>query len=148
MAWSVPLSASKAANTVLLPLAGIFIGLTFAWAGNAQALLQSSEIDDLTKYHPGGFEEFVHVFQLAILVLLGTLVGWGIAGLEVFDATWPTPHRIRTYFAVRSTLYASASIALRECWHVVLGSQLLLLVQRRIRSARGSGNDESASSDQ
>ena len=34
----VKVNLQTAANAVLLPLAGIFVGLSFAWAGNAQAL--------------------------------------------------------------------------------------------------------------
>src|SRR5690242_12776613 len=51
----VPATLKEAASTVLLPLVGILIGLSFAWAGNAQALLQTEEIERLSEYHPGGF---------------------------------------------------------------------------------------------
>ena len=37
------LDLQACANAVLLPLAGILIGLSFAWAGNAHALLQTEE---------------------------------------------------------------------------------------------------------
>lgn len=64
---------ATSANTVLLPLAGILIGLSFAWAGNAQALMQSSEIEELSTHHEGGFVEYVYTYQTAILVILATL---------------------------------------------------------------------------
>jgi len=41
LALIVPIKTGEAATNFLLPLAGIFIGLSFAWGGNAQALLQS-----------------------------------------------------------------------------------------------------------
>ena len=67
-------SLKESANTVLLPLSGALIGLSFAWAGNAQALLQTSEIEQLSRFRPGGFQEYAYVYQTAILVLLVTVV--------------------------------------------------------------------------
>jgi hypothetical protein len=132
-----------AANSVLLPLAAVFIGLSFAWAGNAQALMQSPEIDQLADHHEGGFAEYAYTFQTAILVILVTLVLWGLAGLRVFvwfempEAGWLPK------LAVRSTLFALSSMTLRECWHVVLGSQWMLLAQREIRKMKaGEQKDE------
>jgi hypothetical protein len=69
----------------LLPLAGIFIGLTFAWGGNAVTLMQSEEINILADYRQGGLKEYVFKFQAAIFVLLFTMVIWGLAGLDVFE---------------------------------------------------------------
>ena len=63
VSFVVPVNLENAANTVLLPLVGILIGLSFAWAGNAQALLQSSEIDKLSEHHEGGFIEYVFTYQ-------------------------------------------------------------------------------------
>ena len=133
LAWLVPITLKDSANTVLLPLAGIFIGLSFAWGGNAQALLQTEEINKLADYHPGGFEEYIYTYQTAILVILVTLVIWGLAGLGLYDKTWPTSARPKTYFCVTSVLFLFASMTLRECWHVVLGAQLMLIARRKIR---------------
>jgi hypothetical protein len=125
-----------AANAVLLPLVGILIGLCFAWAGNAQALLQVSAIEEMTDFHEGGFAEYVFVYQAAIFTILLTLVVWALAGLGVFDQTWPTPTRGLSYFAVKVVLFALSSLTLRECWHVVLGAQWMLLMQREIKRAK------------
>jgi hypothetical protein len=123
----------SAANTVLLPLAGIFIGLTFAWAGNAQSLMQSVEIHKLVDQREGGFEEYVYTFQTAILVILVTLVLWGFAGLNIFDKKWPTHQCVIPYFIIKALLFSMASLTLRECWHVVIGAQWLLIAQKRIK---------------
>lgn len=80
----VPIDLRSAANTVLLPLFGVFVGISFAWAGNAHALLQTDAIDEIAERSPGGFTQYVFLFQTAILVLLITLVAWGLAGLAVF----------------------------------------------------------------
>ena len=52
----VPVQLEVAAQTVLLPLAGVFVGMSFAWVGNALAIVQSPEIDRLSEKNPAGFE--------------------------------------------------------------------------------------------
>ena len=81
----VPVRVNVAATSILLPLAGIFIGLTFAWGGNAVSLMQSEEINKIADYKEGGLQVYAFKFQSAILVLLITMVVWGLAGLEVFE---------------------------------------------------------------
>lgn len=124
-------------SAVLLPLAGIFVGLSFAWAGNAQALMQSSEIYKLSQFHEGGFVEYVFVYQTAILSILVTLVLWGLAGLGVFDMVWPTKDHPSLYFIVKAFLFVMASLTLRECWQVVMGASWMLRIQRRIKQLEG-----------
>lgn len=122
------------ANTVLLPLAGIFVGLSFAWAGNAQSIMQSEEINKLAEYRKGGFIEYVYSFQTAILTIMLALVLWGLAGLNIFDSRWPTSNQSGLYFIVKAILFAISSLTLRECWHVVIGAQWLLIAQREIKN--------------
>ena len=50
LAWIIPASLSSAADSVLLPLVGVLVGLCFAWAGNAQALLQAQELKELAGF--------------------------------------------------------------------------------------------------
>ncbi len=133
LALLTPVNLEKAANVVLLPLVGIIIGLSFAWAGNAQALLQSDEIDKLSNFHKGGFFEYVYIYQTAILIIIFSLVLWAFAGLEIFDQVWPTEKNIIGYLLLKMLLFALSSLTLRECWHVVLGTQWMLLTQREIR---------------
>ena len=133
VAFIVPVSIREGANSVLLPLAGILIGLSFAWAGNAQALMQTEEFERLASRHKGGFVEYVYTFQTAILAILATLVIWGLAGLDVFDSRWPTPANAIAYFGVKTVLFAAFSMTLRECWHAVVGAGLMLIVRREVK---------------
>jgi hypothetical protein len=133
LSFLVQITLETAANAVLLPLAAIFVGLSFAWAGNAMVLLQSAEIDAMAEYHSGGFTEYVFTFQTAILTILFTLVFWGLAGLKLFDSRWPTTCNPKAYFLTKTILFALSSLTLRECWHVVMGAQWMLLVQRVIK---------------
>ena len=129
----IKVDLNVAANSVLLPLVGILIGLAFAWAGNVQALMQSTEIEKLSEYHEGGFIDYVFTYQLAILIILSTIVLWSIAGVEVYDKVWPTELHRSWYFFIKTILYSISSLTIRECWHVVLGSQYMLIVQTKVK---------------
>lgn len=127
LGFAVPKSLTDAAVTILVPLAGVFVGMAFAWAGNAQALLQTDEIKVLAKNHAGGLRQYVFTYQLAVLVLLLTLSFWGLAGLGIFEKIFLSNHHPDAYRIVSVFLYGLSSYSLRECWHVVAGAQLLLL---------------------
>jgi hypothetical protein len=131
-AMLLPVTLSEAAKSVLLPLAGILVGMSFAWVGSAQAIVQTVEIEKLADAQGGGIENYVFTFQSAILAILVTLCLWGLAGLGVFDQPCPWPCPAWLYPAARGLLFFIASLTLRECWQVVMGAQMLLLAQRKI----------------
>lgn len=128
-----------AAKTVLIPLSGIFIGLAFAWAGNAQSLLQSKEIHQLTKYHAGGYVEYLYIYQLAILIILTTLILWGLAALGMFDLQGALLKSAKWYFVTKTILFTLASLTIKVCWNVVLGTQMMLMVQKKIKDNKNQG---------
>jgi hypothetical protein len=136
LAWVVWVDLATAANTVLLPLVGVLVGLSFAWAGNAQALLQVREIEEMADRHPGGYPDYVYAYQTAILAILALLACWGIAGLRVFDVAWPTTARRVPYYLIKAALFTLSSLALRASWHVVLGAQAMLISRMAIRNSR------------
>ena len=139
----VPMRINEAARSILLPLAGIFIGLTFAWGGNAVTLMQSDEINILADYRPGGLREYVFKFQAAILVLLFTMVAWGLAGLDIFEGlNCHSKFRI-FYKAVEVFLFFLISLSIRDCWHVVMGAQAMILYKRKIRKAINNQKESS-----
>ncbi len=146
LAFYVPLTLSEAASRVLLPLVGALIGLCFAWSGNAAALLQTSQIARMAERTPDGQPGYVFAFQNAILVVLGCVGLWGLAALEIFDKVLPYPRNSRVYGAIGTILYGLSSVALRECWQVVLNTQRLLISRERIRRADavrgGASRDE------
>lgn len=133
LSWLVTISVKDAANTVLLPLSGVFIGLCFAWGGNAQALLQTEELEEISRHHPDGPETFPFFYQTAILVVIIALVAWGLAGLGVYARVEGVSWARR---AIEFALYAWSSITLRECWHVVLGAQMKLIMRLQLREAQ------------
>ena len=137
LAALIPGSLESVAGTILLPLVGILVGLSFAWAGNAQALLTSREIEDISQYHEGGYADYVFTYQCAVLLLLVALVGWGLAGMGLFDQTWPTSESPTIYGVVRFGLFSLISLAVRTSWEVVLGTQMLLIMRGVFRRKKG-----------
>jgi uncharacterized membrane protein len=129
LAEIIPIDLGTAANAVLLPLAAVLVGLSFAWAGNAQALLQATEIEKIAEKHVGGLPDYVFTFQAAILCILVTLVAWGLAGFQIFEKVWPTPSRSYSYLIVKIVLFTLSSVTVRECWHIVLAAQWMLLIR-------------------
>lgn len=117
-----------------MPLAGVFVGMSFAWVGNAQAILQSPEVDTLADSADAVYTDYVYAFQASILTILVALVLWGVAALGYLDRPcfWNCPSAV--YTIAGTVLFAFVSMSLRECWHVVLGAQLLLVSQRFLAS--------------
>lgn len=139
--YFVPMKMNDAARSILLPLAGIFIGLTFAWGANAISLMQSEEINILARFRPGGLREYLFRYQTAILVLLLTMVAWGLAGLNVFESIY-CDHRFKIlYAAIEVFLFFLISLSIRECWHVVIGAQSMILYKNKIRDKINKNND-------
>ena len=129
----VPINVNEAARSILLPLAGMFIGLTFAWGGNAVSLMQSDEINTLADFNLGGMQVYAFRFQAAILLLLITMVFWGLAGLNVFEPLLQTDNLSKLHAAIEAFLYFLISLSLRDCWHVVMGAQSMLLLRRSVK---------------
>lgn len=137
LALFVNIDLSKAANSVLFPLAGVFVGLSFTWGGNAMSLMRSEEIARLADNRDGGLRQYIYKFQMAILTLLSSMIFWGLAGLELFDFSTSNPASKIVHYLIATLLYALTSCAIRECWQVVLGAQNMLLLIRVIRKELG-----------
>lgn len=121
------------AEKTLLPVMAIFVGLTFSWAGNAHALLQSDEIIDLAKNRKGGIAEYVFTFQLSILVLLVAIGLWVLPSLQLPYVLESVGGRREAELLGEIILYAVLSISLRTSWQAVLGANMLLLVRAELR---------------
>lgn len=131
IALNLKVSIQDAASVLVLPLAGVFIGLTFAWSGNAQALMQSDDLVEMFEQHKDGLRNYVYTFQNAVLCLLITITLWGLAGLGILSGNWF--QGLYQMFLIKLSLFFFSSLSVRECWHVILGSQFFILAQRDIR---------------
>lgn len=114
----------EAATTVLLPAASIFTGLSFAWAGSAQALMQDQYLEVILEKNANGVEEYLYTFQSAILVIIITIVLWIIASLNIF-----VTNKDCLIFFSKIVLYTFSSISVRECWQVVVGINVLSVIR-------------------
>lgn len=140
----------QAAAAVLLPLAGVLIGLTFAWAASAQSILQSEEWEHISKIKP--VEDYVYKYQTCIFIVLSALVFWGIAALGVFDQWRPEGPQANVipplwYHGASWALFASTSTAIRQCWQVVMAAQMSVIMKTEIKEAldrekQRAANDE------
>lgn len=127
-----PNNTQLISNSVMMPMFGILIGLGLAWAGNAMALLQTDEIEKLSEHVPGGLAQYVFLYQLAILVILLTLVLWSMAAFGIIDAQYNYETHKRTHMLIKAILFCFFSLSLREVWQLVLGTQILMLVKSKI----------------
>ena len=132
MTYLVPMELQEAAKVFLLPLAGIFIGISVGWTGNAHTVLQTPELEEIADYVDGGMEGMAWEFQLAVLVLLVMIVLWGLVALGVLDAIELTRDGLVRHGA-GLLLYAGSSLSLRVCWNVVDNAQRLLVTRTRMR---------------
>ena len=127
----VPLPISQSASTVLLPLSGALIGLTFAWAGNAHGMLQTEEISKVISEAKTDYITYVYTYQSTILIVLVAIILWGLASLRVFDVRHS--YYIDLNLVIETALFSYTSITIRECWHAVLGTQLMLISRKIVK---------------
>lgn len=133
LAKVVPQCLSQVAQVAFLPLASILIGLAFAWGGNALAVLQTPEIKKaIGAQGPRAFSEYLFKFQQAILLVLVVLVVWGLLATGVGSSVGHLSRLPLVRLIGRAIAFGLTSIAIRECWHVVLGTQSLLIMRHII----------------
>jgi len=123
---------SHIAQVIVIPLVGVLIGLSLAWAGNAIAIMQTPEFRQMASKHPRGIKEYLYGFQSSILALLVCIVFWSMIALGVHASPilLCVSHNIRISFKIM--LFASSSLATRECWQIILSAQWLLLSKHNV----------------
>jgi len=133
----------EAGSTVMLPLVGILVAVSFAFVGSAQAVMRTGEVRALALYVGGGYAQYIYTFQTCILVILVALIAWGCAALNVYDRFLSPETSPLVYFSFKATLFGLASLALRESWQVVMGTHLLLIAHDVMRSntTKGTKNE-------
>lgn len=118
LGWLARPDSGEIAKTIALPGAAILVGLSFAWAGRSANLLQERGFSAFLIENGPPAEGYVYSFQLAILsviafVLISLVLMLG--GLDISLGSGP-----RDQFANKSLLFIVGSVALRECWGVIL----------------------------
>lgn len=125
----------EVARVVLLPLIAVIIGLTFAWAGNAQGFFQSKEIIEISKNKAGGYIDYIFVYQLSIFIVLLCSIMWSLLALDykeinlfgqLFHPKY-LPFQLRQL--VKVFIYTITGITLREAWSVIQGVHYFLIAR-------------------
>ena len=134
LAYVVPGELADRAKSVVLPLAGVLVGLTFAWAATAISVVSSPEFRRIMAGSSQGVRGTANYFQLAIFVVLGSTLLWAFVGLGPFSA-WPgAPVEIVNRIAA-AFLFAVTSLAIAECWSAVNLTRLTLLAFNIVRES-------------
>lgn len=131
LGWFIDAQPAELAKSALLPLMAILVGLTFSWAGNVNAILQTDEVIKFVR-EKGGPQEYVYTFQLCILINIAVIGAWCIPLLELPYVLHCFPYATFERLAT-ALLMAAVSLAIRTGWHAVIGSNMLLL--RRLKDA-------------
>lgn len=127
LAYFVTKPVAEVSQQVLLPMIGVLVGLTFAWGGNAQALIQTEEIRLISKLEKGSTKYFVGYYQTAILLILISLASWMFASFDVRVSYGERFLWVPNF--LEALLYALTFMTFIECWAVVDSARKLLLAR-------------------
>ncbi len=142
LATNVTMNFEHAASVIVIPLVGVLVGLSFAWAGNALAMLQSTELALMASKNPRGMKDYLYTYQAAILALIVCIVLWSLVALGL--------HHIKLFAGLspfqiilgKMGFFALSSLSIRECWQIVLSTQWLLLSKHKINELLGSPKND------
>jgi len=127
LAWAcADAKLKETATSALLPLAGVLISITFAWATNVQSILQSREWVSI--HEDGGVEDTVFEYLNSILLMIITIALWGICALGLFDRLLVKGQAPPlSYQAISALVYFATSYSIHHCWKVVSMAQMKLV---------------------
>lgn len=123
----VGLKLSDCANFISLAMTSFLLSNVILLK-RIHMLLQSKEIERLSKYHKGGFVEYVYTFHTSTLIIFIAFVLWILAGLQLFEI-----RDFEVYFGINVLLFTIFSLSIREFWHIIVGIQTLLIIQKKIK---------------
>jgi hypothetical protein len=131
LAFALDQRLSDVAKAALLPVAAILVALAFAWSGSIVGILQTTQLQRVTQEDGGkSLRNIAFTFQMAILVILITIVIWSLLAAGLVDGLpWWRITALR--YLGRSAVFTLSSITVRECWQVTLFVQhgLITLMQ-------------------
>ena len=101
-------------------MAMIFVGLCFSWSGQAASLLGNEKLKSFFDKHPDGPMNYIYTYQMGLLLLLVTVIYWGVMAL--------TPEKLPCVVgdALKMVGVALFSVSVRECWALSLGISYML----------------------
>lgn len=124
-------SIVNVARTILFPLFGLLIGMTFAWLANATSILQTNEIRKLSEKKEGGIKSYIYIYQTVILVVLTVMSLWSIIAMKFMYSLFINTNII-VIDIIKTMAYSSLSTVIRFCWQGSLGTQKFLIIRTKI----------------
>lgn len=120
------------AAKTLFPAASILVSMAVAWTARASTILNDREFSDKIFVQNRPIEEYVYSYQLSLLILISVVVYVAImaaGGLKFCVWDFEFSRNISSFW-----LYFLLSLAIRECWAVINFSNLLGLLNSKIRT--------------
>ncbi|RYH00210.1 MAG: hypothetical protein EON58_01105 [Alphaproteobacteria bacterium] len=128
----------EGASKAMLPLIGALVGLTFAWAGNANALVQTPEFQKIRRTAKIPIQEYMNYYQLAIILLVAVSILWTVVGFGPFG---PSKHSDWINRFASMPLFACTSLAIGEAIGVVNFARYKLIAREifadRVEESKG-----------
>lgn len=116
-AFLVTTDSATISKAIIIPTAGILIGLAFGWAGRSAGLLHDKEFSAFVLSYGAPPEGYVYSFQLAILTMLGFIALALVLAMGGTDLSFGDVDH--DAMANRFLLGFVGSIAVREGWGTI-----------------------------
>ncbi|MBS1725135.1 MAG: hypothetical protein JST51_00325 [Armatimonadetes bacterium] len=116
---------SVIAQQVILPVGGIFVGLSFAWSGAVQSLVATRELRLAASKTPEGLNIFVGYFQFVCLLMF---MLFGLLAVVASDSIHLSRFGAPVQNAGRTIVFAFFIYSLVESWHVVDAARRLMII--------------------
>jgi|LSQX01.2.fsa_nt_gb hypothetical protein len=113
----IKVSIFDLSKIMIIPILSVFVGISISIMGVALSLVVSDELIKISEDEPAGIEMIIYGHQIAILVLMITLVLWLLP--SIFENSVIISNRILLAFCAKFVLFFALSLSVRECWHVI-----------------------------
>ncbi|MDD3534834.1 MAG: hypothetical protein PHC50_01620 [Candidatus Cloacimonetes bacterium] len=113
----IKVSIFDLSKIMIVPILSVFVGITISIMGVALSLVVSDELIKISEDEPAGIETIIYGHQVAILVLMVTLVLWLLP--SIFEKSKIISYMRLLVYCAKFVLFFALSVSVRECWHVI-----------------------------
>ncbi|CCA92627.1 hypothetical protein [Novosphingobium sp. PP1Y] len=119
------------AGKALFPAASILVGMSVAWTARAATILNNDKFQERVLSEQNPMQDYIYGYQMSIMMLFGCIMYISIMSVGGFDfciINCKLSRFISSFF-----MYFSISMTIRECWSVVNFTNLLVLLDNKVR---------------
>jgi hypothetical protein len=127
----IAVSPYEFAAKALFPAASILVGMAVAWTSRAAAVLQDEKFRGRVVNKERPLEDYLYGYQLSLLIIISMVVHVALTANRGLQMPFLPPKLAENSTAFGMFFLLSASV--RECWAVINFSNLLSLLNDRIR---------------